>query len=161
MNAAHLHIVLVHFPVILVPLGALLLTLGIWRNNQTLRTTAYCFFVGGALIGGPAFLLGEDAEELVEHLAGVIESNIEAHEEASEIAIWLTSALGVFSIVALLADRLRPAFARRFPVPLVALALVSAATLGYAAQLGGMIRHPEAFDAPGVGNTSGHEADDD
>ncbi len=161
MNAAHLHIVLVHFPVILVPLGALLLTLGIWRNNSTLRATAYGFFVGGAAIGGPAYLFGEDAEELVEHLAGVLESTIEAHETASEFAIWLTSALGVFSVVALIADQRRPLFARKFPLPLVALALVTAVTLGYAAQLGGMIRHPEAFAAPAPGQAPESDIDDD
>lgn len=163
MNAAHLHIVLVHFPVILVPVGALLLAFAIWRSNITLQTTAYCFFLGGAIIGGAAFLLGEDAEEIVEHLSGVMESTIEAHEEASEFAIWFTISLGILSVVALIGDRLRPILARDLQFPLMALALATAATLGYAAQLGGMIRHPEAFEAPtGSGeNSQGHERDDD
>lgn len=162
MNAAHLHIILVHFPVILVPLGAVLLALGIWRNNETLRLTAYSFFVSGALLGGAAFLLGEDAEEIVEHLSGVVESTIEQHEEASEVAIWFTVALGVCGAATFIGEWLRSSISNRIQLPLLALAVLTAGSLGYAAQLGGMIRHPEAFEAPtgSAEHTSARDDDD-
>ena len=163
MNAAHLHIILVHFPVIMIPLGAILLALGIWKSNLTLRNTAYCFFIVGAAIGGAAFLLGEGAEEIVEHLAGAVESAIEPHEEAAEFALWFTVALGIASLSALAAARFSPSLTPRAQVPILVLALVTSGMLGYTAQLGGMIRHPEAFDQSIVSGErgEGHEDGDD
>ena len=161
MNAAHLHVILVHFPVIMIPLGAILLAVGIWRKNLTLRDTAYCFFIGGAAIGGVAFLLGDGAEEIVEHVAGVVESAIEPHEEASELAIWFAIALGVGSIIALAAKKFSPPLSPRFQLPLLLLALITSGLLGYSAQLGGKIRHPEAFDQSIVAREGAEDHDDD
>ena len=160
MNAAHLHLILVHFPVIMIPLGVLLLAVGIWNKNLTLRDTAYCVFIGGAAIGGAAFLAGDGAEEIVEHVAGVVESAIEPHEEASELAIWFAIALGIGSIIALGTKKFSPQFSPRFQVPLLALAVVTSGVLGYAAQLGGKIRHPEAFDQSIVAREGAEDHDD-
>jgi len=161
LNAAHLHVILVHFPVIVIPLGALLLALGIWRKNLTLQVTAYYIFIGGAAIGGAAFLLGDGAEEIIEHVAGVVESAIEPHEEASELAIWFVVALGVLSIITLATKSLSPLLSSRLQLPLLALAIVTSGLLGYAAQLGGKIRHPEAFDQSIVTRESAEDRDDD
>ena len=161
MNAAHLHVILVHFPVILTPLGVIFLALGLWRKNLTLRDIACYLFLGAAAIGGAAFLLGDGAEEMVEHVAGVVESAIEPHEEASELAIWFAIALGVASFIALASSKVSPRLSARLQVPLLALAILTSGLLGYAAQLGGKIRHPEAFDQSIIAREGMEGGDDD
>lgn len=153
MNAAHLHLILVHIPIVLVPLAVLLLAIGIAQKSSTLRTTAYSIFAAAAAVAGIAFQLGEGAEELVEHLAGVSESVIEDHEEAAEAALWAIVILGVGSIAALFAHARQLAFASRLHLPFLCLGLVTSLLLAIAAQQGGKIRHPEAFE-PAVAGSS-------
>ena len=102
-----------------------------------------------ALLTIPVFLTGEEAEESVEHLAGVSENIIEEHEELAEKAIWLMGLLGVFSLASFYAIVKKLSFSRT--VILITL-LISLATLGLFAQvgnLGGQIRHTEIRDGNG------------
>lgn len=160
MNAAHLHIVLVHVPVILIPVGALLLGVGLWRRSVEVRTTAYGFFVGAAVLLLPAYLLGESAEELVEHVPGVVESAIDPHEDAAEVGLWFSMALGVASLGVLAGTVRAPLNAAKFHPVVLTLALITSAVLGYSAQLGGKIRHPEAFEFASASNGQTEKATD-
>ena len=145
MNSAHLHLIVVHLPIVLVPLGALLFLLSVWRHQSVLRNVALSLFIAGACFSGIAFISGGEAEELVEHVAGVVESNIEEHEEAADIALWLTVALGVVSLLGLNSHRLNPKAAGFLTPVIVLLAITSSGTLAYTGNLGGQIKHPEAF----------------
>lgn len=102
MNAAHLHLILVHIPVVLLPTATLLLCVALWRNQQVITQTALSLFVVASFVCIPAFLIGEDAEELVEDRPGVVEDTIEEHEEAAETALWFTVAAGSIALLALL-----------------------------------------------------------
>jgi hypothetical protein len=100
-----------------------------------------------ALVALPAFLVGEGAEELVEHLSGISEDVIEEHEEAATVAFWLTNLVGALSAVTLV-GLWRVAGWVRWMKTLVTIAAVIASTsLFYAAYEGGKIRHPEAYSA--------------
>lgn len=146
MNAAHLHLALVHIPIVCVPLALLLLLVGLWRGNDTLRSTSAWIALIASLVAVASFLLGEGAEEIVEEIAGITESNIEAHEEAGVVALWLTIGFGALSALRLTGAR----FAARLSVPLIILGLLSSGSLAYTAQAGGKIRHPEAYENPGT-----------
>jgi hypothetical protein len=143
MNAAHLHLILNHVPVLGVPFCLVLLVIGIVQKNGQLMRLAHVLAVGVALVTIPVFLTGEPAEEIVEHLPGVAERLIEAHESAAETAMILTLVSGVLSLCKLLSfEFLKPA--QRWVTLLVVLTLAaSAGLLGYAANLGGQIRHTE------------------
>lgn len=143
MNAAELHLMLNHLPVLGSVFGVGLLIAGrMMRNNDTVTRTGLVTLVLAALGGGVVFLTGEPAEHFVEHLSGIGEEQVEAHEAA---AVWAAIALGVAGLVALI-GLIRY---RRSPLPgglaviTMIAALIAAGWMAWVAHLGGQIRHPE------------------
>ena len=143
MNAAHLHLLVNHLPVILPPLGLLLLLCAKLRKSDDLHQAALGVFVLGALLAVPAYYSGEPAEERVENLPGVAKFLIHEHEESAE---WAAVTIGILGVLAAPALILR-ARRRRVPAPLgaavIVAALLTAVVMGRTAQLGGRIHHPE------------------
>ena len=158
MNDAHLHIILVHIPIVLVPAGAVMLLVSLARRSQAASTAALSLLAVATIFAVPAFLLGEGAEELVEHLPGISESLIENHEEAADVALWLTVATGIASGASLLGLLLRQNWARHSRLVALLLAIVASASLSYAGSEGGKIRHPEAYATSEAGS---QDNDDD
>jgi uncharacterized membrane protein len=142
MSSIHLHLLLNHVPVIGTVLGVLLLGVAVARRSDELGRVALWLF---ALLAGTSvlvFLTGEPAEELVEKLPGFSEALTERHEEAALVATIVLGAVGLFSLAVLAVFRKRPLARWATPVALV-LSLGAAAAMGYAANLGGQIRHTE------------------
>jgi hypothetical protein len=148
MNAAYFHIASVHLPVILTPLGALLLVVAHMRHSATVARVALGILVAAALFAIPVFLLGEPAEEIVEHLPGISEELIEAHEEAAEVGLWVSIASGLISLITWRLIAIGAFLERAFLTLTFLTATVASVALGYTAHQGGKIRHPEAFQAP-------------
>src|SRR5262245_29704769 len=101
MNAAHLHLILNHAPVI----GALFaLPLVMWalygRRLELVRLTL-ATFVGIAVASIVVYVTGEPAEHVVEHLPGVAEASVEAHEAAAAVSLGLSTALGILGVFGL------------------------------------------------------------
>jgi len=145
MNQAHLHLILVHIPVVLTPAAALVLAFGLMKRQGVVTSVAHTLLIVAALICIPAFLLGEGAEEIVEHLPGISEDTIEEHEEIAEKAVWLSGILGASSLLCLaLRNRAVGLISIVQPATLL-LALVTSGILAYTAFEGGKIRHPEAY----------------
>ncbi len=143
MNAAHVHIILVHLPVVLTPTAAVLLAWALFRQQATVATVALVLLVASTSVCVPAFLLGEGAEEVIEHLPGVSEDLIEAHEEVADIAFWFSLVLGAGSLV-MLALRDRSANLYKMGIKgILILSILTSGALAYAAFQGGKIRHPE------------------
>ncbi|MBK8561888.1 MAG: hypothetical protein IPN76_00650 [Saprospiraceae bacterium] len=171
MDATHLHLLLNHFPIIGSLLGVGVMAYGYLTSSEQVKKTALWTWAFMAAIAIPVFLTGEPAEESVEGIASVSESLIEEHEEAATIAIWLMEALGMLSLVTLIAGWGK----ERLSKPLVLVATVlSLATFGAMARtgyLGGQIRHSEirsgvaaagAVEANGTesGSKAGEQDDD-
>jgi hypothetical protein len=111
--------------------------------------------VAAGLVG---YLTGEHAEEVVEHLAGVAEASVEAHEAAAFVSLSLAGALGILGLFGLWQVRAVATVPGRLAwVSLVGAAVV-ALSMAWTANLGGLIRHPEAartFVAPQQEMSSG------
>ena len=148
MNAAHLHIILNHIPVIGIPFGAALLIYGFLRKSQEVKTAGLLVFVAIALVTIPTYLAGEAAEDMVEHLPGVSENLIENHEGAATIALVATSVLGGLSLLRLLIPARFSAAGGPMTIVVFVLSLGVAGWLARTANLGGQIRHPEIRDSP-------------
>ena len=144
MNEAHLHLMLVHVPIVLMPLGFILLTLKYWKSREYCKT-ALSIFIAAAILGTIAFLLGEGAEEIIEDYPGIVESLIESHEESAVASLWLTIATGIFSLGILLALNIGKKIPNIILAVILILSALSTASLAYTAQEGGKIRHPEAY----------------
>lgn len=145
MNAAYFHIVLVHLPVILMPLGLIFLVLGHLKHSIALARTALGLLIVASIVTIPVFLLGEPAEEIVEHIAGISHDVIEAHEEAAAVALWLAVITGLVSVFAWWAIATGSALERLSLIVTTCITLITSISLAYTAHQGGKIRHPEAF----------------
>ena len=146
MNQAHLHIILVHIPILFVPLGILFYLIALALKDSSIRYAALGIFVLSAVVAFVANQLGEGAEDAVEDLVGVIKSNIHEHEEMGDKAFWLTLVLGLVSIFnwwGLQTKRRLSGLTAKF---VLFIAVLSAGALTYTAYLGGKIRHPEAYE---------------
>jgi len=142
MNAAHLHILINHVGVLGFAFGLGLGAFGLLFSKHDFVRAAFVIFV----IAGVATIVthnsGESAEDVVEHLAGVSEASVEAHEEAAKPAFFGGIGVGVLALLALIVSRKRdPAKAIAAGVLLAALALTGWNI--YVSNLGGAIRHPE------------------
>jgi uncharacterized membrane protein len=101
MNDAHLHMVVNHFPIIGIILGFGILVTGIFLKNNSVKNTAYCLFIVGAIFAAVSMATGEGAEEIAENLPSVTDQIIEKHEELAEKLAIVLYALGVISIIGL------------------------------------------------------------
>jgi uncharacterized membrane protein len=151
MNWAHVHLLLSHLPVIGTIFGVLLLLLALLRKSEELKRVSLGVFVLTALISLPVYFTGEPAEEMVEHLPGVAESLIDRHKDAALFALLMAGAAGIVALAGLILFRR----SERLPGWVVAVALVlsfaTSGLMGWAANLGGQIRHTEiraGFTAP-------------
>jgi uncharacterized membrane protein len=170
MNTAYLHVVINHLPIMGVPIGVGLLALGLYARNEAIKRAALLVFVAIGVATVAVYLAGQGGEEFVEHLPGVSEDAIEAHEEMAGMALFATEGLALLSLLAFMRFG-GPAMLSRSPKAVVAtsvpawaawLVLVAgvatSAVLGYTGKLGGQIRHTEFVDAAAQGE---HEEEDD
>jgi hypothetical protein len=143
MNPAHAHLLLNHVPVLGTLFGLLLLGVALLKKSQELQRVALGVFVISALIAIPAYLTGEPAEGVVEGFAGVSHTLIEQHEAAASVALWGIEALGLLSLIGLLAFQGPRKISTGFSGGVLIVSLIVAGLMTRTANLGGEIRHSE------------------
>lgn len=155
MNAAHIHLLLNHVPVLGSVFGLFVLGYGYARGSRDVMKAGLWLLVIVGVTGGIVYLTGEPAEELVEDLAGVSEAVMERHEAA---ALWATIGAGLVGLVAFVGlVRWRTAeLPRRYAATVLALTLGLTGLMGWTANLGGQVRHAEI--RPGSSVTAQLEA---
>lgn len=143
MNGAHIHLVTNHIPV----LGALASTAFVFwagrKKDISLIKFSYQFIFLIGLLSLPAFFSGEPAEEVIEHLPGITESMIEAHEDFAKFALIATEVLAALAIYGLFLSRKNSESAIQFWKVIFIFSLINVALMMRTANLGGEIRHPE------------------
>ena len=143
MSAAHFHLALNHIPLLGILFGAALLAYGLWRDTSEVQKASLGLLAVAGLITIAVYLTGEPAEEIVEGLAGVSHDAIEAHEALGMYAL-VASLLTAFSaLLALILGAVRQHLIRWTVLLTLVLAIMSTGLLGYTANLGGKISHPE------------------
>lgn len=143
MDPAHVHLIITHLPIFGCFLGIIVLVYGLWSKSGTTIGAAYLVFLVSSIGGGIAYLTGESAEELVEHIRGIAKDSIKSHEESAEITIIALAVLGIVSTIALAFTSRLKKYSNEIASFIVLLALICfflAARTGY---LGGKIRHLE------------------
>jgi len=156
MNAPQIHLMLNHVPVV----GTLfvILTLGaaLMFRSAALHRFGLAVLVGVALMGVPVFFSGEASEERVEHLSGVSEATIEAHEDLAKIAMVALGVLGLLALPGLASARVRTRLS--YATVMLALAIGLGLVMAWTAHLGGRVRHPEIRDGTALVT---HEVEED
>jgi uncharacterized membrane protein len=142
VSTLHLHLLLNHVPVLGAYLAILVLAAALVKRRSDWARAGLWLVVALTVVAVGVLLSGEAAEEAVEHLPGVTESAIERHEEAAKLAALVFEAAGALALVTLFARRRRE-IGRRLTAAALAVMLVVGGTIGYAAGLGGLVRHTE------------------
>ena len=157
MDPQLLHLRLNHLPVV----GALwtlaFLVFALFRPSASRAKLALALTVVLAGTVVLAYLTGGPAEEKIEHLAGVVEPAIGAHEEAADVALGFGIGVGVIGLAGLWAvTRDRGRWVR---LALVAAALgvaAESAVLALTAHRGGLVHRPE-LGAGGASPAAEHQ----
>ncbi len=166
MDAAYLHLLVNHFPIVLSIMGvaAAIVALLVHRRAAWLYAAVSLTIAGAAAY--PVMLTGHGAEDVMKHKWYVTKEAIENHEEAADIATWVLLATGVINAFAwwriARAGRSEAGATNVLPGKILqGLVLVTGlaglGTVSYAALQGGKIVHgsakldagPEASPAPG------------
>ena len=143
MSAAHLHLLLNHIPLLGLIFGAALLAYGLWRSHEEVQKASLGLLAVAGLSAIAVYLTGEPAEEIIEGLAGVSHDAIEAHEEVGIYALIGGLVTGLSALGALGYALLRKHLVRWTVILTLVLAVISSGLIGYTANLGGKISHPE------------------
>lgn len=142
LNAAHVHLLLNHVPILGAVAAAALLTLALFVRREVLTKAALWTLTVAGIVAVPVYLSGEEAEEIAEDL-GVAHSVIESHEEAALVTVIALGSLGLLALGFLWWST------RQYEVPrwvtglMWILAAGGAFLAGRTAYLGGQIRHTE------------------
>lgn len=142
LDAAHVHLMLNHLPVIGAPLLLLLLTVGLLRGSREIITVTLVLAVGLAIATGLIYLTGEPAEKLVEHTPWFRDALVETHEGHAALSLVAMLVTGGVAGLAL-ALRRRPKVGVWLARATWCGLTLSTLLLGWTAWSGGQIRHEE------------------
>ena len=143
MNWAHVHLMINHFPVVGVFGAIALLVYSLARKSEEIKRVSFGLFVLLALITLAVFFTGQAAEDSVKKLPNVTEAYIGRHEEMADLSLVLMETLGLAALAGLLFLRSSGSIPKWIVVIVLLLSLITAAVVGFTANLGGQIRHTE------------------
>jgi hypothetical protein len=148
MNAAHIHLLFNHIPILGSIFGLLLLIYAVYRGSDEVRNVCLGVFVVTALITIPVYLSGDGAAQIVSPLPGVSEDLIRQHDSAATITMVVIELLGISSLLGLWQLWKGRALARWLFVTVLVLAVLSSGLGVWTGGLGGQIRHTEVRSQP-------------
>ncbi|GIX06096.1 MAG: hypothetical protein KatS3mg115_0499 [Candidatus Poribacteria bacterium] len=143
LNAAHVHLLVNHFPILGAMFGFGLWVIALWWRNLAVRQIALGVFVLTALAAIVAYFSGEAAHEVVHGIPGVPAEPIELHEEAAGYTTIVAVILGILGALgladSLTVKRVRPAIWWANGV----VGLIVVLMMIWTGNRGGQIRHEE------------------
>lgn len=144
MNAAHLHLILNHIPVIGTLIAMFILIIGIIKKSDDVKKVCMLVIIFTSLLTIPVYLSGDKAEGMIEgNYEDVDEEYIHEHEDFalySFIAMNITGAIALISMFLFKKPKLLP---NSFAFFMLGLLLIVNGMMGYTGNLGGKIHHPE------------------
>jgi uncharacterized membrane protein len=149
MDWAHIHIMINHFPIILVAMGALATVLAVFLQRRGVWLYAAVSLTIAGITVIPTYFTGEPAVKALNHPWYVAREAIRSHEQSAMISAILTV---LAALVAVVAWRRLVRYPREVRMPrglrtaIVVTSLAAAGSIGYTSWLGGRIVH----DAPGL-----------
>jgi uncharacterized membrane protein len=143
MNQTHLHLLINHLPIIGSILGGIVLAHAIWNKSELTKIAAYNVLIISSLGAIVAYVTGEEAEETIENIAGVMENTIKIHEDFAVYALIALIALGVSSIIGLWATIKQNSYSGILSTITLVISFMAFGLVAQTGYLGGQIRHTE------------------
>ncbi len=143
MNAAHVHLLLNHFPLTTLLFGFIILIIAkLQRNESILRLALGVLFVGG-IVGTATYLTGEPAEHLLRELPNFQKELIHEHEEAGDFALISTIVTALVAAGGLYYSIKKNAVPKPYMIFIFVVNFWALTVVGRTNYLGGMIGHSE------------------
>lgn len=146
MNFTHAHIIVNHVPTIGFAIAVALFAIALFYQEDRLQRLSLMLMFVIALVTIPVYLTGVAAAGVLQERFEVSAALISSHEDAALSAFALMQLTGGFAWLGLWQAR---RFSRPLRGTLIAvgvLSIASFALMGYAASIGGAIRHPEILN---------------
>jgi uncharacterized membrane protein len=143
MDAAHIHLLLNHVPILGTIFGLLLLIYGMWRNSDQVKRASLGAFIIAALITIPVYLSGDGAADIVRNLPGISVDIIRQHDNSATITLTAIEILGAVSLLSLWLSRRFLELNRWMTLSVLTLAVISSGLGAWTGNLGGQVHHPE------------------
>ncbi len=144
MNSAHWHLLIAHAPIAGAFFGLCLLLLGLLKRSEELKRTSLLVFIFTALLAWPTHQTGPLAAAMLRRVApGIPLDPSDQHSEIAVLALAGILVLGFVSLIGLLFFRKGRNLPKAYLAILLLLALGCSGLMGWTANLGARIRHPE------------------
>jgi hypothetical protein len=140
---AHLHLLINHVPTIGLVLSLGIFLLALAHDSADLTVAGLVLFYLIALGSVPAYISGVAAHGVLQGKEGVSEAAVAAHQSAALIALAWMGVTGVAAWFGLWQWRRHGRASSGLLGTVLVLAIISIATMAWAANIGGYIRHPE------------------
>jgi uncharacterized membrane protein len=145
INFSHFHLLFNHLPILGTMFSIILYVYAFIKNSDELKRTSLGSFVVVALLTIPSYMSGIGAAaDLNNPLNGIDPATIQLHESSAMLTLLFVLLTGALSVGALWSYRGRRTTCAIFPAVLL-LALVTMGLAARTGNLGGAIKHPEAF----------------
>lgn len=142
-NWAHMHLILNHIPVIVMPLATILLAIAIWRQNASIALTADWLFASTSVIAGLVYGSGFFAEDYVVQQSIANHDVISPHHDAALYALLASIIVGLWSGAMILRRRVHHELSDNLQKVSVAAGFAATMLLAWTANAGGKILHTE------------------
>ncbi|HEV8415544.1 MAG TPA: hypothetical protein VGQ49_18285 [Bryobacteraceae bacterium] len=143
MNLAHIHLLLNHFPTVGMIVGLGLFIVALMTKSDHLKSASLVIFFGIALLSIPTFASGTAAELALQKTPEVSVAMIQAHETAAFEALGVMELTGALAWLGLWQRRRLSRFPQATMAAVLIAGVVTFGLMGWAASIGGDIRHPE------------------
>jgi uncharacterized membrane protein len=143
MDPTHLHLLLNHVPTVGFGIGLALYVGSLVARSSDLKQASLVVFVGVALLSIPTYATGNAAQTTIEGNADVTQSLIQTHEGAAFLALAFMELTGALAWLALWQFRRTSKLSTGMSGALLILGLLTFVLMSGAANIGGLISHPE------------------
>jgi hypothetical protein len=142
-DLAHAHLLLNHFPTIGTILVFGVLLIGLVRRNEHVQKVGLEAMFLIALATLPAYVSGNAAAETLASITVVSADAVAAHNDAALAGLIMAETAGLFAWLALWRQRRSGRLTAGLTGAVLALIVLTIASVSLAANMGGAIRHPE------------------
>jgi len=156
MDPTHLHLLLNHVPTVGFGIGVALFVVSLVAKSNDLKQASLVVLVGVALLSIPTYVTGNAAQTTVENNPDVTASLIQTHEGAAFLGLAFMELTGALAWLALWQFRRSSKLSTGMSGAILVLSLVTMGLMAQAANVGGMISHPEIRGAEEVTTFAGH-----
>ena len=150
MNLAHVHLLLNHFPTVGMIVGLGLFIVALMTKSDHLKSASLVIFFGIALLSIPTFASGTAAGLALQKTPEVSKTMIDAHETAAFEALGVMELTGALAWLGLWQRRRLSRFPQATLAAVLIAGVVTFGLMGWAASIGGDIRHPEIRTGPNL-----------